>query len=455
MSRAVIVPDQATWTMWGRDPGRHGFIPAATPEQARELLVPDPVPRALCEAVREAWQRMPPPRSYVSWPRALPGVPASELLSQGGHGPSGGADEDHRENAEHSEEDQGEDHESSGEDHDMMAIVGDPSADGLVMEWIDFELGPLAAALPGGLVLDLSLDGDVVGRCEARATLAMPLGPIAGGTWGDPTASAAWTAATALAFELAAGVPAAEATARVRIAAVETERALSHLSWLRAFGFVLGWPELAQRADRAVEALAPARTRLERAAALGEAGGREETAILDASSAPVDRVRLLLDGSRRLRSRTRGRAETAIQRVVDTGLGGPAARAAGVTGDARTRDPLYEALGFREVCLAEGDAEARTVLRTAEAAAALELAAAALAEVGSAEAGAPDLPAEALVEGPRGSVRAAFESGRLQIGAPGAAAALELAGEAITGLEVGSALVGLASFDLSGWQVGG
>lgn len=450
---AVIVPDQASWTMWGRDPGRLGFEPAATPEQARRLLVPDPVPAALIDAVLAAWRRMPPPRRYVSWPRQLAGAPAAELLTddllRGGDAEQAANGEEEM----HGGHGAGDSHDH----HDMMAVVGDPSADGLVMEPIEFALGPLAAGLPGGLVLDLALDGDVVESCEVRATLTMPLGPIAGGACVDPTASAAWTAAIALASERAAGTPTSEAMSRLRIAAVEAERALSHLSWLRALGLVLGWAELGERADRAVEPLTPLRAMLERAAATPGPRDRHEDLAggLDRSRRPVERVLGLLDGSRRLRSRTRKRAATPPERLAALGLEGPIARAAGVGGDARADEPLYQALGFSETRLAEGDAEARTLLRASEAMSALQLAAAALAEPGSQEP-VPGGPAtEAFVEGPRGPVRAAFADGRLEVGAPGAARLHDVAGEAVTGLEVGSALAGIASFDLSGWRVSG
>ena len=53
----------------------------------------------------------------------------------------------------------------------MMAIVGEPSADGLVMEEIELSHGPVGTALPGGLRLDVTLDGDVVGHCEVTALL--------------------------------------------------------------------------------------------------------------------------------------------------------------------------------------------------------------------------------------------------------------------------------------------
>lgn len=444
MTPGVVVPDHASWTMWGRDPAELGIVRAPGPEQARQLLLPDPVPEALVEPVRSAWARMPPPRRYVGWPRSLPGVPASEVLAPetdpSGEAHHGGHDMEHG------------DHEM---DHgDMMAIVGDPSEDGLVMESIDFELGPLDAGVPGGLALTLSLDGDVIDRCEPRATLAMPLGPIAGGALCDPLAPVSWATAIALALELAAGRGASEATARIRLAAVESERALSHLAWLRAFGHLLGWAELEECADDAALAVMPHRMRLEEAAAtlsLESDHRGEPAAGLEAASRPVDRVRRLLDGSRRLAARTRGRAEVTEERIAADGVAGPVARAAGASRDARTGDALYETLGFREIVLEAGDAEARTLLRSEEAAAALDLARVALHEKGAG--GAATTTGEAVVEGPRGPIHASAAGGQVTVRAPGSPALLTMAGEAVAGLEVGAALTALASFDLSGWRV--
>ncbi len=456
---AMIVPDQSSWTMWGRDPAGVGLRPAEAPERARQLLVPDPVPEALAEAVRDAWSRIPPPRSYVAWPRGLAGVPAAALLEpkgdgeleQGGHAHG---DDDHSDHGngdhEHGSAHAGHDH------HDMMAIVGDPSADGLVMEPIDFQLGPLAPGLPGGLVLELSLDGDVVDHCHPRATLEMPLGPLAGGGSGDPLAPASWTAAIGTALETAAGRAASEATARLRVAAVETERALSHLCWLRGFGFVLGWAQLSERAHEGAVALMGPRLLLEEAAARPKPGRLDRDALreqLEAVAVLVGGVHRRLEGSRRLRARTRGRAKVAAETVRSLVVTGPAARAAGVPGDARSADPLYEMLGFREATRDEGDAEARTEVRATEAVAAVDLALAALADEGSSEQAAAGT-AERWVEGPRGPARARHENTRLRVVAPGNSR-LEAAGEAVVGLELGRALVGVASFDLSGWRVPG
>lgn len=343
---------------------------------------------------------MPQPRRLVTWETSLPGRPADEAL-------------------EPKHEHEHEMHDMGGSDmHSMMEIRGDPSRDGLVMEPLDFELGPLAAALPGGLVLELSLDGDVVRSCRPRALLSIPSEALGGGAPPDPLAGAAWAAALALGR--------GEPVDPVRVAAIEHERALSHASWLRGLGMLLGWAELAQRAQDAVTALA----------------SLDETPLA-AARVPVDRLLALLDGSRRLRWRTRGRAVVDAARLAQTGVGGPVARAAGLERDARAGDGFYASLGFRPELHDAGDAEARTLVRAREAAASLRLAIAAFAATGAATA----------VEGPRGRISVELPGTHVQPSAPGADELLGLAGEAVRELELAAALVGIASFDLSPWQV--
>jgi len=112
----------------------------------------------------------------------------------------------------------------------MMAIVGEPSADGLVMEPIELRFGPLATPLPGGLVADVTLDGDVVAESAVRALLGRgDGGPASGTDWLSPVAC---VAALAAAAEAAEGRPVSPEHRWQRVAAVELERALSHLAWL-------------------------------------------------------------------------------------------------------------------------------------------------------------------------------------------------------------------------------
>jgi len=47
------------------------------------------------------------------------------------------------------------------------------SPDGLIMEWIDVPFGPFFPGLPGGLGLDMSLDGDSVAKVNAHSLVGM------------------------------------------------------------------------------------------------------------------------------------------------------------------------------------------------------------------------------------------------------------------------------------------
>ena len=176
----------------------------------------------------------------------------------------------------------------------------------------------------------------------------------------------------------------------------------------------------------------------------------EQLDALPVAQREVDRVWRWLDGNRRLRWRTRGRAQVMPQALRAHGIGGPTARAAGLAVDARAGNPLYEALGFRIACADGGDAEARSVLRVEEASVALRLAGAALTQLGSA---APSAGTHSAIEGPRGPICVAMADGALVARAPGADSLLELAGRSVVGAELAGALAGVASFDFSPWRV--
>jgi hypothetical protein len=386
---AVVVPDAGSWALWGHDLRSLGFA-AAPPSRASVLIGPVRVPAPLADAVADAWRRMPEPRRHVALacPAAADGAELGSLLRRE---PVPGNDADVHEGMDHG---------------DMMAIEGDPSADGLVMEPTDFALGPIGHVLPGGLVARVSLDGDVVASCSLVATLRAPADPLA------PAASAV----------------------EPSIAAIEVERALSHVAWLGRFAHALGWGQLADRSHDALAPLVAAHR------APPAPGGHEDLlARLRAAEAPVRALARVLAPRRRLASRARGLAVVTREEAEDHGLAGPDARASGGAGDARSADPAYAALGFAPAVLEAGDAEARVLVRVQETAAALELAFAALS------AGEPQ--ARAAVEGPRGPIGPAA--------APAADATLAVAGERAIGLEWSAAVAALASFDLSPWRVSG
>jgi hypothetical protein len=422
---AFVVPDEQTWTVACLDPALLGLEPTLRPAAIRRVLLPDRVPRPLAGPVSAFLEALPRHADTIDARLPLPGNVETRSLRS----PHEDAGESHA----HGE--RGHDH--GGHDHgdhahgDMMAIIGEPSSDGLVMEPIELSFGPAATPLPGGLVADVTLDGDVVAEAEIRALL------VTDEEVRDPLAPRAWALAVTIAREIATGTTAGSSEQWLRLAALEVERALSHTAWLRAFARILGWSTLVERSTRAISSVIAAQ-RLD-SAAVHE--GRDQ----------LDRLARFLQGNRRLHQRTAGRAHVSLERARDLGLRGPAGRASGLLDDARTDDVLYQYLGFEPLVAREGDALARTLVRAREAAAALEIAGRALGEAaGGAPADAPaGVSASVVVEGPRGPLRAL--NGQLE--APGEAAALVAAGEVIIGAEWAAALVGLASFDLSPWRV--
>lgn len=437
--RAFVVPDLATWMLGGRDPLTDDLQRVATPERAAVLVAPRHIPSELAEALRDAWSRLPGPRRDLVLDGTGKGLAVEPLLRDQ-------ADANENGHGEHSEHEHHHDEGHGGDDHhDMMAIVGDPSEDGLIMEPLDFSVGPLAPSLPGGLIVGLLLDGDVVARARPRACLRLdPADPD-----GDALARLSWRVAVDRALHQPS-----EAVARRQVIALEVERALSHALNLQELGNALGWHDMSAGAFDLARALLPARRAAE--ISLREPAEAKIDAALVGVDACVARLERLTD-SGLARGRLGGRAVVAADAAREHKIGGPIARAAGVDADERAGDALYETLGFEPHHDSAGDAEGRTRLRVAEIASAVELARRAATERGAedpVDSAPPGLPV--AVEGPRGSLLAvAGPDGRVAVATPGATGALEIAGEAIVGLEFGAAVAALVSFDLSPWRVEG
>lgn len=410
---AFVVPDEVSWALWGRDLDAEGLSVAGSPETADVLLAPESLPEGLADAVITAWAAMPRRRRLMTLSAPLTGGADVRALLDGG---------EHRHHDRPASDDQGDDAHDNDNDaadhgahdhHSMMEVTGDSSADGLVMEDLEFELGPLSAVLPGGVVGTLALDGDVVGSCVLRATLVSQDASVP-----DPLAGAAWSAV--------------HASTGGRVFDVELERAVSHAAGLARLGRVLGWAELVDDASAILQPALAARQGLHDA--------------LPRALRAAERVHVRLEGSRRLRFRLRDLAVVDRATVAALGLTGPVARAAGVPVDARVEDPIYSAAAFAPAVRAAGDAEARTLVRLEEIVVSLGLAIAVADDV-------PDAPAALSIEGPRGPLRHDASSSRRE--APGAAALLRVAGERAAGLEWSDAVAAITSFDLSGWRVAG
>jgi hypothetical protein len=408
----LIIPDEQTWTMLGADPAASGIEPTWNPDAAA----------LLADGVRIEYRELPIP-GHTSVRHLLerdPAPGANHMAHEHDHGEHGGHEHDH------------------GGHHDMMAIVGEPSADGLVMESIDLTYGPLGTPFPGGLAVDVTLDGDVVAKSAVRALLhAEPTDSNPG--FPDALSPVAWTVALADSSD----------TDWLGVAAVELERAISHVAWLRSLGRLLDAHPLVDACTHALASLQVSREILPpsttaHAAWLRAAFGSPDLA---AAREAVEDIATLVRRGRALRWRLRGRAVVTGAEADALGLLGPVGRASGRPIDSRATDARYSALGFDPVVRSEGDALARAVVRAEEALAAVLLADAALQADGAA-------PATGRVaEGPRGPLHADRAAGRWKLDAPGAEAARRAAGGAMVGLEWSAALVALASFDLTPWSV--
>jgi hypothetical protein len=464
LAPALVVPDEQTWTLHGWDPASLGLEPTTTPALARRVLLPARVPSALAEPLATLLEQV--PRGAIVEHRGLP-MPGEEGVAVEGemhaHDDRGGGGGNARMHAGHGgEHGHGGHHEMRGghgadhgmhgghgdghDHHEMMAIVGEPSADGLVMEPIELRYGPLATSLPGGLYAEVTLDGDVV--CDARVDAVMVSPDRRRPTTPDALAPVAWAATIAA----AAGTEADPTAEWLRIARVELERAVSHLAWLRAFARLLGCGSLTDRLTAALRRQLEARELWAESQAGGEAAAAGEG--LREGRKAVGKVSQSVRASRTLRWRTAGRGVVSERRARQRGLRGPNARASGIALDARSEDPRYVQLGFEPVVRLEGDAWARILVRAEEAEQAVGLADAALAESTAEGAGSPRPRATAAaLEGPRGPLSARRESDFWRLDAPGAREARALAGELMIGEEWASALVVLASFDLTPWTV--
>ncbi len=394
----------------------------------------------------------------------VPREAAGDTHDHEGHDYSGHGDADH-EGMEHEEGsnepgygDHGQHEGHGGMDHGDMGFMsmvamteGTPrSSDGLQMEWAKAPFGPLSPGLPGGLTLTFTLDGDTV--AEAKATGVGALDPEA---WGDasawdlpgrlarikPLSPVAYRVLALRSIEAAAGVNADERTALGRVGALERERAAGHLGWLSGFGHLLGHPWLRTRAGRLQISLLRARDAAEVARLIPEVG------------------RLL---------RRVPRTPLLPRRLKGVGLlpgpanaSGPVARAGGFGRDVRGDDAAYRTLGFEPVVREGDDAFARLGVRLAEIEQSLGLVW---------KSGSVSVPEVAPVEGISGSGSATVETPRgaarlrielengtvavLQLDAPSTGHA-GLVGAVAEGRELADALVGVASLDLSPWEVAG
>ena len=319
------------------------------------------------------------------------------------------------------------------------------SPDGLIMEWIETPFGPFFPGLPGGLGLMLTLDGDSVAQAVASShATGAPALPIAAVDLPDRLAALSPLAPVALrelacrALEAAAGITIDPKETAGRTAALERERIASHLGWLAGLARQIGLSRLEHRATA---------LQLGLRAAAAEDIARQAPAVRRFLNR-VPRIFLLRDKLRQIGP---------ISATDATSLGGPVARASGVSTDARSNAPAYAALGFAIHTETGGDAWARLLQRLAEIGQSLDL----IAQAGSVlSPAAPEtLPQHghgmASVETPRGEATlhlnlkdGAVET--LHLTTPFATLAAQI-GPMIAQAELAEALTAIASLDLDPW----
>lgn len=378
------------------------------------------------------------------------------------HGPGNGRQEDEAGGQDHmGHSDMG----HGGMDHgemDFMSMVEmtrdlPRSSDGLQMEWVAAPFGPLFRGLPGGLLLQLTLDGDTV--AEARASSVIGSGEagrdsLLGLSAADfaqtlsrlsPLSPVSYRQLAVSALESAMGLELNGPAALARVGALERERAVSHLGWLSGFGHLLGYEWLEQRAGRLQLAVA----RVSDPSELSRLRAGAEKLSRRTLGAPL--LRRKLDGAGYLTDRE--------------SIRGPVARAAGLAADARVDGPdgsyrsSYHNLGFEPVVRDGADALARLRVRLAELEASLTLAR--WEEDYRAGPALPDEPGSgtgtASVETPRGTatLRVSLEAGVVEdyeISTP-SEQHLGLVSRLTEGRELADALLAGASLDLSPWEV--
>jgi len=342
----------------------------------------------------------------------------------------------------------------------VMMTKGLPrSPDGLPMEWVEAPVGPLFPGLPGGLALSFTLDGDVVAAATvAPGTLGRGLDAIWTGPVAtlperlallDPFAPVSYRLLATRAIENAVGAAVDATTADVRVGALERERAVSHLGWLALFARLLGDRWLEMRAAALQFILLRTDDRATIARVRGEVG------------VFARRVRRTPYLTRRLAGIGTPRAERNEPARFTAGSlpRGPVARAAGLADDARAGDPTYHRLSFAPVVRARNDAWARLDVRLGELERSLDLVLAVGAVV------IPESPrltdrdgsGTATVETPRGAATLSLtvEGGMVRevlLDTP-SMHNRTLIEKVAEGRELADALVGVASLDLSPWEM--
>lgn len=255
--------------------------------------------------------------------------------------------------------------------------------DGLALDTLTFRLGPFFPLWPAGLEAEVILQGDIVQQFSVQSRpFPRAMSPVFFDAWEHA----------------------------MSIARLERARVQYHLRALFHALHLAGLPDLAWRALR-----------------LAEACDRQTITALEKGFKDFERC-LKRRGFFALHLPTCGTLNTEHAEA----LGGFAARAAGIEGDARRDDEGYRRLGFSAISQQAGDTQSRWRQRLAEVAQSLTLAA-------RAQQNDAVTATTGVVETPRGVWRDER---------PGDASAL--LEKLLPGLEWGEALATIASLDVAG-----
>lgn len=329
------------------------------------------------------------------------------------------------------------------------------SRDGLPMEWAEAPFGPLHPGLPAGLALTFTLDGDSVAKVKLdRGLLKRDLEKSWPGSRItdfperfsrlEPTTPLAYRFLAIRALAETGAITLNQPVGRGWIGALEQERLVSHLGWLAKLGEILGYAWLTGQAGNWQLKLT----------------GIENPADLNKLRPPLHKFIHRLEQTPLLKSRL-VKVGKMGEKQTQT-LTGPLGRATGKSVDGRNSDTAYKSLGFSPVKSQDNDAFARLKIRLLEIRQSLDLI------EGAENLTPPAFPGKlklnpvkrtgtATVETPRGPATLTLGVQDSQI----ETVRLETPSDRYVGLVTGvcqgaalvDALVGVASLDLSAWEL--
>ena len=441
-----------------------GLEQVANPRHADLLLVLGPGPEELREPLSRIHAEIPRPRYTVALGSGELPVPVDETAGLDAPGLEEAVAALRRRVADGYEGAPPAAAEEAGEEDELGMGPSGESEDGLMLEWLPTQLGPVHPATPGGLGLSVTLDGDLVAETELargytdrgtvrEASRREPAAAAEALRWLDPRVPVSGALLYTRALEDACGTEVPEGARYARVYLRELERASSHLLWLSGFARILGVEAAADHALTARRPLLSAlwNVRVVPGGLVAQSGGLPE----------VD-LGAVRDGLQKARNFLERRGTLLPYRLEGltvvgktSGATGPVARASGVREDTRLDDKDYQSLGFNPVLGEWGDALARYEVRLREVEESLRLAEIALprASVGTVEFQAGSGSGQAILETPRGRAEAVLsvregwvEEFRLSL--PSAANAELLAG-LIYGVSISNAITTVWSLDLS------